>query len=116
MTAGNPLAGDLAGIGALLARARSEVAAGGLCDLSPLDAKVREVCGAVKGLSARQGREVRVRMLAVYDELGGLADAVRRNLGSIEARLGDTTKRHQATHLSCRPPITPADSLPLDAP
>ncbi len=96
MTAGNPLAEDLARIEALLARARSEVAADGLCDLSHLDAKVREVCGGVKGLSARQGREVRVRLLALYDELGGLADAIQRNLESIGARLGDTTKRHQA--------------------
>ncbi len=40
MTAGNPLAGDLARIEALLARARSEVAAGSLCDLSHLDARV----------------------------------------------------------------------------
>ena len=96
MTAGNPLAGDLARIEALLARARSEVAADGLCDLSHLDARVREVCGGVGGLSARQGREVRVRMLALYDELGGLDDAIRHNLEGLEFHLGDIAKRRQA--------------------
>ena len=96
MTAGNPLAGDLARIEALLTRARSEVAAGGLCDLSHLDARVREVCGGVAGLSVRQGREVRVRMLVFYDELGGLGDAIRHNLEGLELRLGDIATRRQA--------------------
>ena len=93
----SPIEEDLTRIEALAARARCEVAAGGLCDLTHLDAKVREVCGHARGLDPRTGRKVRARLLGVYDELGSLAEAIRHNLADLQSRLGDNAKRRQAT-------------------
>jgi len=90
------VAEDLTRIEGLLARARAELSAGVVIDLCELDERVRALCARVCRLPAEQARPFRARLLALYDELGLLAEAVRQTAAALQATLGDNAKRRQA--------------------
>lgn len=98
------VAEDLARIEGLIARARCEVAAGCSLDVSELDGRIRALCTRVGELPADRGRPLRARLLALYDELGGLAEAVRQTVAALEATLGETAKRRRAASAYGQPP------------
>ena len=73
-----PLSDQLIRIEGLVARARLLVRDGAIVDLGELDGRVRALCDRVNRLPLEQGRPFRQRLLALYDELGLLADMVRQ--------------------------------------
>ena len=95
---------DLNRIEGLVARASAEMQAGAAIDLGELDGRVRALCDRVSALPVAQGRPYRSRLLALYDELGRLADSVRRTTAALQATLGDNSKRRQAASAYGRPP------------
>lgn len=95
---------DLIRIEGLVARARSEVSAGVVIDLRELDERVRALCARVSDLPVEQARPFRARLLALYDELGLLAEAVRQTAAALQATLGENTKRRQAASAYGRTP------------
>jgi len=90
------VADELARAEGLVARARCQVSAGEAIDLSELDGHVRALCSRVSDLPVDQGRPYRARLLALYDELGQLAEAVRQTVAALQATLGENSKRRQA--------------------
>ena len=90
------VAENLVRIEGLLARARSDVSAGAVVDLSALDEGVRALCTRLGGLPVEQARPFRARLLALYDELGLLAEAVRQTATALQTTLGENAKRRQA--------------------
>ena len=96
MTATASIAEDLGRIEGLVARAKAEVEAGATIDLSQLDARISKICERIAGLPAADGRVLKVRLIALYDELGTLADTIRQTVQSLETTLGENAKRRQA--------------------
>lgn len=104
MTATASIAEDLGRIEGLVARAKAEVETGMTIDLSPLDARIGKICERIAGLPAADGRVLRVRLIALYDELGTLADAIQETVQTLETTLGDNAKRRQAVTAYGQPP------------
>ncbi len=90
------VAEELRRIEGVLARARTQMSAGAVIDLSELDEGVRSLCDRVSALPVAQARPFRARLLALYDELGLLAEAVRQTTAALQATLGENAKRRQA--------------------
>ena len=104
MTAIQPIAADLTRIEGMVLHASTQVAAGYACDVSDLDAAIQVVCRSIETLPAERAREIHARMLALYDELGHLAEKIQENLATLSDRLGDNTKRRQAASAYAQPP------------
>ncbi len=104
MTAIQPIATELTHIEGLVLRANTQVAAGYVCDLSNLDAAIQAVCHSIETLPAERAREIHARVLALYDELGHLAEKIQENLETLSDRLGDNTKRRHAASAYAKPP------------
>ncbi len=91
-------------IGALvqgLSRARRDLQAGKLLDLSPLGARVTAVCEGVKSLPRDQASPLQPRLVGVLEELDTLMKAARHGLKEVEEQLGAASRRsqaHQAYH------------------
>ena len=96
MTATDQLGQDLKGLGTALARAEAEVAAGNLIDLTPLEARVGELCARLSGLSPAQAETLRPRMLALFDDFDRLTRTIETNLEEVRHALGGTTSRKRA--------------------
>lgn len=90
------IAADLERIEGLVARARADVDGGALIDLTRLDGRIREVCARIEGLPGGEGPAFRSRLLALYDDLGSLTEAIRRSVEALETTLGDNAKRRKA--------------------
>lgn len=106
------VAEELARIEGLVARARCELGAGITIDLSELDGSIGALCTRVRELPAEQGRPFRTRLLALYDELGQLAETVRETVAALQATLGESTKRRQAASAYGQTPGRPTQSEP----
>ncbi len=104
MTAIQPIAEDLTRIEGLVLRANSQVGAGYACDLSVMDAAIQAICRSIETLPAEQARGIQARVVALYDELGHLAEKIQENLATLSDRLGDNTKRREAASAYAQPP------------
>jgi hypothetical protein len=104
MTATQPITEDLTRIEALVMRANTQVAAGYACDLTNLDAAIQQICRTVETVPADQAGPVHTRLLALFDELGHLAERIDENLAMLGDRLEDNAKRRQAASAYAQPP------------
>jgi hypothetical protein len=85
MSAPDILVNEMRSIGAVIREARTTLDAGGLIDVSPLEARVDKLCRALNGSPAEDAARLRddVRaLIADFDQLAGM----------IEARLADLKK------------------------
>ena len=96
MTAEEQIAQDLRRLDGMIARARSEIARGGVLDLEPLRAAVNEVCAAIDGLPRDEGRRLRPALVALLDELDGFGGQVESGLDALARELGKHGRRRDA--------------------
>ncbi len=81
----------------MVAAARSLVAAGHLVDLTTLERNTADLCAAINGLSAEDGREVRPLLISLIDDLDKLADALKERQAELKGELEDLGARQRAT-------------------
>ncbi len=80
----------------VVARARMELDAGNLVDLTAIEAGVNELCAQATTLSPSDGKTLRPRLLALMDDFGHLSRAIETRLGELKQELGDTGGRQSA--------------------
>lgn len=80
----------------VIARARTEVEAGNLVDLTAVEAAVNELCGDATALSPSDGNSLRPRLLALMDDFGHLSRSIETRLVEIKRELGNTGGRQNA--------------------
>jgi hypothetical protein len=96
MSASQPIADDLTQLAAMVARANSEIAAGGVIDLEPLETRVRELCARLDQLPAEEGGRHRRSLVALLDDLSGLERRIAIGLEALAGELGQSSKRREA--------------------
>ncbi len=96
MSAHPSIAEELDRIEGLVARARADVDRGATIDLSLLDGGIRQVCGRIETLPAGESPAFKARLLALYDELGGLTERIRQTMAALESTLGENARRRKA--------------------
>ena len=104
MTVIQPIAEDLTCVEAMVMRANTQVTAGYACDLTNLDAAIQQICRTIATVPADEAAPVHARLLALFDELGHLAERIEENLAVLGDRLGDNAKRREATSAYAQPP------------
>ena len=104
MTSEAAVSQEVARIEGLTARARAGLAAGQAIDLAELDRRIGALCASVQALPQDRARAFRARLLALYDELGRLAESVQETAAALQASLGETAKRRQAAAAYGGPP------------
>lgn len=97
MTAAPVVNQEVQTVAGLISRARAELAAGGIVDLTSLATRVGALCRNLDRLPAEDGGDLRPRLLALIDDFGQLSESIERRLDRLKRDLGDTTGRHRAT-------------------
>ena len=80
----------------VLARARKELEAGNLVDLTDVEAAVNELCGNATALSPSDGNSLRPRLLVLMDDFGHLSRSIEARLVELKHELGNTSGRQNA--------------------
>ncbi len=96
MNPSEQIAQDLRRLDGMIARARSEIARGGVLDLEPLRAAVQEVCAAIDRLPHDEGRRLRPALVALLDELDGFGSQIETGLKALAQELGQHGRRRDA--------------------
>ncbi|MHA1601204.1 MAG: hypothetical protein ACTSW2_10290 [Alphaproteobacteria bacterium] len=96
MSEKNELSGLVQTLSGVVARARTELEAGNLVDLTAVEAAVNELCGEATTLSSADGNSLRPRLLALMDDFGHLSRSIEARLVELKQELGDTGGRQNA--------------------
>lgn len=100
MTASNAIAGTarsgIEQISNMIEAARRLIGEGHLVDLRLLESRVESFCGSLRNAPPDTAAELRPAMLGLIDDLGRLAQDIRRIQSETAAKLGDTITRQRA--------------------
>ncbi|MGF1611155.1 MAG: hypothetical protein ACFCUQ_17260 [Kiloniellales bacterium] len=96
MNSNQPITHDLHQLAGMVARANAEIAAGGVIDLAPLEARVRTLCAQLDQLPADEAGQHRDSLVALLDDLTGLERRIAIGLEALAGELGQTSKRREA--------------------
>jgi hypothetical protein len=87
---------DLDAVGGIVARAESELAAGVVLDLSPLESQVESLCARIESLPPGEGRPLQPKLLALADAFGRLGQSIETAMDDVKAEVGETSGRQRA--------------------
>ncbi len=79
-----------------IADARRVLAEGRAVDLGDLGERVDAACRDLVGLPAAEAREFQPRLMALYDDINGLAETLKREHDALKRTLGDLDARQRA--------------------
>ncbi len=96
MSGANDLGGMMQALSGVVARARAELNAGNLVDLTAIEAGVSALCAQAPTLSPSEGTSLRPRLLALMDDFGQLSQAIETRLGELKQELDKTGGRQNA--------------------
>jgi len=83
-------------LSSIVARARAELEAGNLVDLTAIEEKVNELCAQAETLSPSDGSSLRPRLLALMDDFGHLSSDIEIRLEELKRELDETGGRQNA--------------------
>ena len=89
--------------GRSVAGARAALASGRAVDLGSLEVTVNAACRGVGALPDAQGRALKPRLVALLDDLNGLADALAHEHAALKKALAELAARERA-HSAYRTP------------
>lgn len=96
MSEKNGLSGLVQALSGVVARARMELEAGNLVDLTSIEAAVNDLCGEATTLSPDDGNWLRPRLLALMDDFGHLSQSIETRMADLKRELDDTGGRQNA--------------------
>ena len=96
MTATEEIAQDLRVLEGMVARARGQIAEGGVLELQPLEERVQALCGRVSALPPAEGQRFKPALLALLDELTTFGGQIEAGLEALSRELGQTGRRRHA--------------------
>ena len=96
MRKSNDLGGLMQALSGVVARARSELDAGNLVDLTAIEAGVSELCAQATALPSSDDESVRPRLLTLMDDFGYLSRAIEARLDELKQELDKSGGRQNA--------------------
>ncbi len=87
---------DLDAVGGMVARAESDLAAGAVLDLAPLESHIQELCARIEGLPPGEGRDVQSKLLALADAFARLGQSIEATMSELKTEMGGVSGRQQA--------------------
>ncbi len=87
---------DLDAVGGIVARAESELTAGVVVDLSPLENRVESLCARIESLPPGEGRPLQPKLLALADAFGRLGQSIETAMDDANAEVGEISERQRA--------------------
>ena len=87
---------DLDAVDGIVARAESELAAGVVLDLSPLERQVESLCARIESLPPGEGRPLQPKLLALADAFGRLGQSIESAMADVETEVGENSGRQRA--------------------
>ena len=92
------ISAELDAIGGIVARASSELEAGAIVELNPLEGRVDALCRRIETLPANEGRVFQARLLALVDDLGRLGQLIDGKLADLKVEMQAATGRQMAAN------------------
>ena len=89
---------DLDAVGGIVARAESELAAGVVLDLSPLESQVESLCARIESLPPGEGRPLQSKLLALADAFGRLGQSIETAMDDVKAEVGEISGRQRVAN------------------
>jgi len=96
MSQSSEIAAELDAVGDIIARAKTELAAGASLDLAPLERKIEALCPRIEALSPGEGRALKSGLLALVDTFNSLAGSIEAALNEVKAEMGGVSGRQRA--------------------
>ena len=90
------ISGSLARIDGMVARARSELAAGAVIDLAPLEERIRGLCAGIQDLPGEAAAPLAKRLTSLLADLEQLHGQIVEGRDALASELGDLGKRRSA--------------------
>ena len=96
MTADRDITAEISTLEGLLGRARSDIANGGVIDLTPMVERINGLCSRIDRLPREDGQAFRPALVTLLDDLEGLATLLKTGLEALATELGDHGRRRHA--------------------
>ena len=96
MSQDSDIMADLDAVSGVLARVESELAAGVVLDLSPLENHVETLCARIESLPPGEGRPLQPKLLALADAFGRLGQSIETAMDDVKAEVGEISGRKRA--------------------
>ena len=90
------LAEDLRMLDGMVARARGEIANGGVIDLEPLAIKVTALCAEIDRLPGDEAMRFKPTLIALISELNAFGQQIEAGLEALARELGEHGRRRDA--------------------
>lgn len=96
MTAQADISQELRAIGGFILRAKVEIEAGQVMDLSPLEGRINELCENIEKLHGDDGRSLQAPLLALIDDFNHIGKLIEEKLEELKTELSGTNQRTRA--------------------
>ena len=87
---------DLDAVGGIVTHAESELAAGVVLDLSPLESRVQSLCARIESLPPGEGHPLQPKLLALADAFGRLGQSIETAMDDVNTEVGEISERQRA--------------------
>ena len=96
MSQNSEILADLDAVVGVVARAESELAAGAVLDLSPLESRIETLCARIENLPPGEARPLQAKLLSLADDFGRLGESIESAMNGAKAEMGEISGRQQA--------------------
>ncbi len=87
---------DLNAVDSAISRAETDVAAGAVLDLAPLENHIEELCTRIEHLPPGEGRDVQAKLLTLADAFGHLGQSIEAAMSDLKTEMGEVSGRKRA--------------------